>query len=253
MSETTVHQRGILEMIRLATIPRWTIVEVYPPQTVAAHSYRVWLLATDLYGYLFPVEHNSFENVNVGKLAILHDVEERWSGDMPTPLKDALEKIHPGICETLTDHILNDNIPSVAGFMRGVKRSIPWHVVKIADTVEAYLYLSEYAINRDRAAAVLSYLLGKLNERFGAAQNSFKSVDWNRAREWCRQALDFPRINHSMSQDIGALYGKPANKDSQGVSDPTVPKDAGPQGLSDGPAESAPRPAAQDDHRARET
>jgi 5'-deoxynucleotidase YfbR-like HD superfamily hydrolase len=176
-------------MMALTTVNRWAIVDMVRPQSVAEHSYRVWVLVHDLYGLMFPVEHNTFEFMGAQWHALTHDAEEVYTGDLPTTVKVILEKLSPGITYKLKEEVLKDKMPNILTRMRGIGNTFPAHLVKIAETVEAILYLREYCVSFNRRVEVESTLITALNEHLKTAAVKYRSIPWDRARDWCDDLL----------------------------------------------------------------
>ncbi len=123
------------EALTLSHVPRWAIVEVHKPQTVAEHSYRTAVFAVEL------AERISKANalivmdmVKVMSYALFHDAEEAHSGDIPTPFKQSLAEKY---------HVEWDNDRGAKG--DGIEGAI----VNMADTVEAITYLTRYGQARN--------------------------------------------------------------------------------------------------------
>lgn len=129
-------------MLKLPRIRRWQIVRTYHTQSVSDHSFRVWLLATHLYDTLFPIPHNSFARELLSRWAMLHDVDEVLTGDMPSTVKRLLEEVAPGVMGRFQDRLLVD-LPLVAETRNGIRNTLEEVLVKIADNVEAILYLQD--------------------------------------------------------------------------------------------------------------
>lgn len=186
---TTAKDRGIFDMLALTTVNRWAIVDMIRPQSVAEHSYRVWVLVQDLYTLMFPVEHNTFEYQGAQWWALTHDAEEVYTGDLPTTVKVILEQLSPGITHKLKEAVLRDRMPTVLTRMRGIDGTFPAHLVKIAETVEATLYLREYCVSFQRRMDVENTLITALNAQLKDATSKYKSLPWDRVHHWCRDML----------------------------------------------------------------
>lgn len=186
---TTAKDRGIFDMLALTTVNRWAVVDMVRPQSVAEHSYRVWVLVQDLYELMFPVEHNSFEYQGAQWWALTHDAEEVYTGDLPTTVKLILEQLSPGITHKLKEAVLKDRMPVVLSRMRGIDGTFPAHLVKIAETVEAILYLREYCVSSNRKIEVENTLTSALNGHLKIASMKYHSLPWDRAWAWCRDLL----------------------------------------------------------------
>lgn len=187
---STVRERGVMDMLELSTINRWAIVDMFRPQSVADHTYRVWVLVQDLYEVMEDLNHNTFEKESTMMWAMIHDVEEVYTGDIPSVLKDILEKLSPGITTKLKEHVLAEKLPTVATRMRGIKGTLPDYYVKIADCVEAVLYARRYCTDLNRKAEVINYLDTKLEQVVEDVEKRYRSIPWDRCREWIRQVLD---------------------------------------------------------------
>jgi hypothetical protein len=190
VTSSTIHSRGVSNMLRLSTISRWQIVETLKPQSVAEHSYRTWVLARDLYGHMTQINHNSFEHDGVLMWALEHDLDEVQSGDLPSTVKDVLEEISPGITKQLKERLLHDaRLTSVAGRMRGLANTYAAIVVKIADIAESIIFISRYALNPAEGLLVRAYLQGKLLDVLADAEKRYPVAEWRRAREWLEELL----------------------------------------------------------------
>lgn len=181
--------RGVFDMLGLTTVNRWAIVDMLRPQSVAEHSYRVWILTQDLYEVMFPVEHNTFEHRAAGDWALTHDAEEVYTGDLPTTVKMILEELSPGITHKLKERVLRDKLPAILARQRGLEGTLPAYLVKIAETVEAILYLREYGVNLGRKIEVENTLIGSLEHCLRDSAGRYKSLPWDKAEAWCKDVL----------------------------------------------------------------
>jgi 5'-deoxynucleotidase YfbR-like HD superfamily hydrolase len=185
----SIRDRGVFDLLALSTVNRWGIVDMLRPQSVAEHSYRVWVLVQDLYDVMFPVEHNTFEQRAASDWALTHDAEEVFTGDLPTTVKIILEEICPGITYKLKERVLRDKLPQILNRQRGLEGTLPAYFVKIAETVEAILYLREYGVNMNRKIQVENTLLGTLEAVIKDVAMRYMSLPWDKARDWCEEIL----------------------------------------------------------------
>lgn len=176
--------KAVRDMLRLTTIKRWTIIEMVRDQSVAEHAYGVWVLANDLYRVMEDVPHNSFEREEVSFWALTHDMEEVYTGDLPSTVKEVVESIAPGALKTLKEKILMDHFPRLAARMRGVDRTLASTYVKIAEIVESILYVRSYAIDRNRAMEVENTLTAAMDSTLAEAERKYNSIPWDRAFNW---------------------------------------------------------------------
>ncbi len=76
------------ELRDLAYVPRWSIVRVAKPQSVAEHSFFVAMYA-DMIAELINWRYRG-NRENLIRAALWHDVEECYTGDIPGPTKREL-------------------------------------------------------------------------------------------------------------------------------------------------------------------
>lgn len=113
----------VLQALRLSYVPRWGIVPVLRPQSVAEHTYRVMVIVR----YLAKVMNMSDSlTAKVVVEALEHDFEEHATGDTPSPAKKAHSPQAP--------------------------------LVKLADTIEAYLWLATWGSKGERIAQIVADL-----------------------------------------------------------------------------------------------
>lgn len=135
------------EGLRLSHVPRWSTVDRLKEQSVADHSFRVAIIALNLVDWLI---FKGIKEINRGKvveLAILHDIAESHTGDVPTPFKR--------------------NIKAIAG-ATAYQRLFPtgheghlyeMDVVKIADVMESITWIERYGINSKYVKQTIAPLL----------------------------------------------------------------------------------------------
>ncbi len=180
-------------LLNLYMISRWQIVEVGRRQNVMEHSFRVWLLATHLYDRMFPTSHNSFEREAVGRRALLHDAAELFTGDIPTPVKQAMATVarDKKFCDKLDAHVLERFLPTLAKEDRGNAGTLCDVIVSLADRVEAILYLRRYAHDRGDYFHVEEELADSICEKLNQAEHEFTTADWRVAERWVSERLDY--------------------------------------------------------------
>ena len=80
----TLEIKTTAELLRLSHIKRWGIVQTAVPQTVAEHSWRVWMLVRQ---WAQVAALTVDEYAWAQELALMHDIPEIRTGDCPTPAK----------------------------------------------------------------------------------------------------------------------------------------------------------------------
>lgn len=123
--------------LRLSHVPRWAIVDMLKSQSVADHTYRTMVVAQRLSHKL------KLEDLPTLLTHILtHDLEEAETGDLPSNHKTDMPK--NGKCKDLQEA-----------------------VIKMADTVEATIWLERYGVRPGRIRrwleSKLNFLTGEVN------------------------------------------------------------------------------------------
>lgn len=117
--------------LRLSHVPRWVIVDMLKQQTVADHTFRVSVTALRLIRKL----HLKEEFPNILACILIHDLDEAETGDVPSNHKTEMPK--NGQCKDLQEAL-----------------------IKMADTIEATVWLERYGV---RPGRIRRWLESKLN------------------------------------------------------------------------------------------
>lgn len=120
----------LLDKLRLTQIKRYAICHTNRDQSVAEHSFNVLLIALEL------AKHGNVlcDPFEVASYAIDHDMEEVYTGDIPSSFKKMLLKHAPQAKPLVQSPYEVD--PAVKG------------VVKLADYLEAIYYVREFGGSR---------------------------------------------------------------------------------------------------------
>lgn len=185
--------------LRLVHIPRWGIVPMLRHQSVAEHSYNVWLLAMDLYDTIYPVPHNSDERAAVSNWALCHDLCEVYSGDIPNTFKKNLEAVAPGAFARAEQEAMEGEMGSVVSLERGVRNTSAYLIVKIADKVEEIKFFNDYASGEARKMGVESKAWTRLGQAVGDLQKalvaSIPTIS-STLETWLSSVLEVPVTVH---------------------------------------------------------
>lgn len=192
MSNAT--ERGVFHRLRMSEINRWQIVDTIRPQSVAEHSYRVWVLTTDLCNVLFETSHNSFDIAAAMRWALNHDLDEVFTGDIPSTIKPILNRISPGATVRLKEEVLQNTVPGAIGEMRGVMDSVAYDLVKITDILEAILFITRYAVNKSEGETVRTYLEKKVEDAIVETCKKHHRIDAKLLIDWVRDILGSNRL-----------------------------------------------------------
>lgn len=123
-------------------VKRWTMVGVDKESTVASHSFGVAMIAMEIRKRMFNTAF--FTERDVCYYALIHDVKESYTGDIPTPTKAGMKEAGFDPDNYHEDHIGEESPPG----------SVIPAIIKAADLIENYIFISEHAIGaRGRVAA----------------------------------------------------------------------------------------------------
>jgi len=135
--------------LKLSHVPRWSIVDMTKTQSVADHSFRVALIANYIADELTILKDRKSV---LFITALFHDINEAKTGDIPSTCK-------------VNDELVN---------------SIEESVVKLADILEAIIFLERYAVNSKKVAVYLHNKLAKAKESlisYGVSEHYRRNVE----------------------------------------------------------------------------
>tara|TARA_Y100000034_G_scaffold113659_1_gene148917 strand:+ start:354 stop:842 length:489 start_codon:yes stop_codon:yes gene_type:complete len=136
----------IKSLFELSHVPRWCIVDTIKEQSVAEHSFNVACLIIEFKKYI-KVPDGLIER------AILHDVDEAQTGDIPSPYKE-----------------------KKAGFAAkkvNLEEEYPKGVLVLADKLEAYIFIERYGIG-PRANWAKCDIMEKIKSHIKRMNSSYK-------------------------------------------------------------------------------
>lgn len=185
--------------LRLTEVKRWGIVATAREQSVAEHSFRVILIAQACYDYMENgVPHNSYDRIAITSFAGIHDILEVLSGDIDSIFKQALNAAFPGVYDATVKAVADsrddaaDLRRTIMAEERAAKGSIVEVIVKIADLLEAILFLKAYGTNRDHTAHVVGNIMMRLHDYIEAQKkvaHAGASINWERVSKFCDLVL----------------------------------------------------------------
>lgn len=131
------------ELMRIGDVKRWHTVRTALDQTLADHSARVALIALRLYWY----HTGRTDNADIAALlttALLHDAAEVHLGDPPPAGKTT--------AYVAAEVVLLSDLPPL--FKGGVQNYELKSIVKVADRIEAWLWIRENAVGNHSLGVV---------------------------------------------------------------------------------------------------
>lgn len=132
---------------KLSNVKRFSALKLVREYSGADHSYRVAMLGmfiTDEYNSL-PSTTKKISCEEVLRKALLHDLEESVTGDIPTPVKQYpgfRDLIRKASNEIMDEQIVDKNLPNRAEYLRlwnEDKEGETGSIITIADKLEALL------------------------------------------------------------------------------------------------------------------
>lgn len=156
------------DLLDLSYVPRWCVVPIARPQSVAEHSYRVAVIAMDICRKI-----NGEDLLSAGVIeshvilwALVHDAPESETGDLPSTVKDF---------DTLGRNLKVLEAAKLPWLGRMVMRTHPIEraIVGIADKVEAILWIRQWGVGakarlaEERDTAILRERVEEARSKFG--------------------------------------------------------------------------------------
>lgn len=152
----------LLDMLALSNIPRWAIVDMRKEQSVADHSFRVAIIALELRNRM----DTGTQDV-MGELvlyALMHDVEESRSGDIPPEYKALIVAPAPVDAATFDPgEVLDRKVGNKVGDT--VRR-----LVKLADLIEALTFILRHGTGDAHTKRIISDLNSKISVQCASAE-----------------------------------------------------------------------------------
>lgn len=135
------------ERLRLMQVKRWPVNWTGRDQSVAEHSYGVLLITISLVESMSAMDRARYSG-DCLLYAIFHDMNEIYTGDIPSSFKRQLRANYPGIKTEFDDQTdVSEEVKAI---------------VKLADCLEAIYYLREFGTSRF-GEAVLEDILANLD------------------------------------------------------------------------------------------
>ncbi|KKN27334.1 hypothetical protein LCGC14_0865590 [marine sediment metagenome] len=118
----------INDILRASGVTRWHIVRTVAPQSLAEHTFDVTMIARAI------AKIAGYDDYEIMKAAMLHDLDEIYTGDIPTPTK--VRARENGI-------ELNDLYAKVTGRELSYNETL---IIQIADKLADLYWLSMYGL-----------------------------------------------------------------------------------------------------------
>ena len=172
------------DVMRLSNIKRWSIVEMSRPQSVAEHSYNVAIIAMNI-----AKRHGAVLRCIEGGLlgwALMHDLTELVTGDVPTPHKSRL----------LRPEAEKEMFPKFVNCKDGTSQ-LTREIVKVADLLDAYQFADKFMVD-SRRVGILITMMERLLEAIGRMDESWAKA----AFDVCGGLLDRSFTSERMAMSL---------------------------------------------------
>lgn len=171
----------VKDITRAGHVNRWQIVRTQRQQTNGEHMYIVTMLAEVIFERMIK-SNPSMKKLNLNILHLLllkwgmrHDLPEVITGDMATPVKKAIRRL---VGKDIILELEYEIDPEYKAIHQEVDGTEIWYIVKIADIIEAIVFLKTEGIG-SHAKSVCDKLQNKFIETMHEAQQKFNEFDWN--------------------------------------------------------------------------
>lgn len=183
----------MLALLNLSNVPRFVVTPHTKPQSVADHSFRTAIIALELAQRTYSA---MVDKAVMLRFALTHDIAESGSGDIPAPFKDAMRKelsahklehlipmMEERVCPWIADEfdILQDATASEEG-------ADTFHIVKIADMVEAMTYIQKWGVGY-RARDARDWIAERINQYIANRIDTFRGEHFSKAYREVSDAL----------------------------------------------------------------
>lgn len=142
-------------------VKRWTLVATDAESNVASHSFNVAVIAIAIWQAMYNKIHISESELCYH--ALLHDVDEVFTGDIPTPTKVALRK--------------NGVEPNALFPGQGEDRPPEemYRIIKLADLIDNWFFISQHG-SGVRAALAAEEVRTRLDDAIEAAPTDLRDA-----------------------------------------------------------------------------
>ena len=141
----------IEKMLDLQYVQRWTTVGTTRSSNVATHSFNVAVIAMAIYREIY--NKVGYSERDVCYYAIIHDYLEAYSGDISTPVKEAMRD--SGFCPDSVDYGAPREMMPESG--------MPKAIVKMADLIDNWNFIRQHH-DGARGARAVQFAEGKIKE-----------------------------------------------------------------------------------------
>jgi hypothetical protein len=150
----------IQDLVRIQDVKRWTVVNMTRTQSVAEHTCLVFFIAVEL-ATRIGISMNSATMQEIMLRAMLHDIDEIHSGDIPTPAKNRMGQ---GTRYGLSRFADKQGVGCAARL-----------IVKMADFIETSEFIGQYG-EGVHAVQVMGHIEGEMHDFMQSLPEDYKAA-----------------------------------------------------------------------------
>jgi 5'-deoxynucleotidase YfbR-like HD superfamily hydrolase len=175
---------------KMCHVIRWHRIRVDRSQTLAEHSFMVAALSRLLYMKIVPKnKQKAKDRSNMFEYALFHDFGELFTGDIASPMKDALRKILEGKLDVDPFEYIEDKMfPEGKVFRKKIENTPVKYICKLADLTDAILFIKTEGRGHEKEI-VLDRLKNGYQSVLVKAKDKFPELNWMAAEEKLHEAL----------------------------------------------------------------
>lgn len=143
-------------------VKRWSMIATSANSNVASHSFNVAMIAMAIRKKMFNTAH--YTEQDVCYYALIHDVDEAETGDMPTPTKMAIRA-----------RGVEPNALFETQCMAPKPIEIIQKIIKMADLIDNYCFICEHGVGA-RARLAESEVQGRLDAALDGAPTDLQAA-----------------------------------------------------------------------------
>ena len=189
---------------RSGHVTRWHGVRTGREQTIAEHHYMVAIITKEMMRKIM-VDCTDQDLLLALEYALEHDSPELLMGDFPTPGKRRIQQI----CKPYgidPFRLIEDEIaPELKILTEKIEDSPIKIIVKLADLLDAILFISEEGIGKHAQHVVTNKCQALFTELIGKAYKKFPQYNWNIANQLRSEMLNGEDNQICFEADVGEL------------------------------------------------
>lgn len=169
---------SIANVANASNVDRWNSVATFGRQSVAAHSWNVAMYCRYLAIAIAP-DMTPEDTLLLNDIALIHDLPEAKTGDIPTPIKRVLEAFFPKGQSPLD--LIEERVCPPYAYLKGrTKGTYLAVILKLGDIMDALHYISVQGMGPVREKIVRERTRA-FNRYIQVGINSWPDLKWNEA------------------------------------------------------------------------